>query len=75
MRLCETSVPVGSADRLPLAAPLLVDTAQVWPGEQRDVAKPPIINDDEIAAPTSKLLKRKHRCKRNKTLSLFSQNS
>lgn len=38
----ETSVPVGSANRLPLAAPLLVDTAQVWPGERGDVAKPPL---------------------------------
>lgn len=27
-----------------------VDSAQVAPGERRDVAKPTIINDDEIAA-------------------------
>lgn len=43
---------VGSSDRLRFARSLSppVDTAQVTPGERRDVAKPTIINDDEIAA-------------------------
>lgn len=40
---------VGSTGVRSLACPP-VDTAQVAPGERGDVAKPTIINDDEIAA-------------------------